>query len=115
MSAPVFALSLRLWHPTQRAEGVISTLQLPIRFYHSVGDARRTPKGAPLEGTYEETYCCFRLEEKMRARLEQCISRWCKSLRQHHDFLGIFVQSGGKIEFYVSVFLEGDRGFELDN
>ena len=115
MSALLFTMSFRVWHPTRAASDVISVLNLPVWFAHSVGEPRRTPKGAPLAGVYGETYCCFLLQEKTRDRLDKCVARWCELLQTHDDFLQDFRHTGGKIEFYVSIFLDDDRGFELNN
>ena len=115
MSAPVFTLSLRLWHSTQRADDIIAALQLPPRFYHSVGSDRQTPKGTPLDGIYEETYCCFLLEKKMRGHLDEYLEHWCEYLEKFTEFLNDFLRTNGKLEFYASIFLDGDKGFEIKN
>jgi hypothetical protein len=115
MSAPTFSMSLRVWHPKRSADEILRVVRLPIRFHHTVGDPRKTPKGTPLEGIYKETYCCFELEKKTREYPERRITHWCQVIEAHSEFLADLVQTGGKAEFYVSVFLDGDRGFELDN
>jgi hypothetical protein len=85
------------------------------KFSNSVGELRRTPDGTLLEGSHEQTYVSFPLLRKSRERLADEVPRLCAELDALGSILLDFKSTGGKLEFYVSVFL-GDRdgGFELD-
>jgi hypothetical protein len=67
-----------------------------------------------LNGIHSETYCCFLLKNKTRSRLDNEIIHSCEYLEQRADFVKDFARSGGTIEFYASIFLDGDGGFEVD-
>jgi hypothetical protein len=115
MSSPVSNISLRFWHPTLPAIDIISEIDLPVKFNNSVGQQRRTPNGQPLEGTYQQTYCCFVLKTKTSRHLDTEFASGCEYLETRASFIQTFLQTGGTLEFYVSIFLDGDRSFELGN
>jgi hypothetical protein len=108
-------ISLRLWHPTLSAAAIISEFDLKIRFSNSVNEHRKTPTGIPLDGVYKETYCCFQWKEKRLGRLDRDMISGCEYLEKHLVFLQEFLRTGGRLEFYVGIFLQGDSGFEIDN
>ena len=110
------SISLRLTHPNSlSAAAIISEFDLKIRISHTVNEHRRTPKGTPLEGVYKETYCCFELKEKGLGRLDRDLASGCGYLEKHPTFLQEFLRTGGTVDFYIGIFLEGDGGFEIDN
>lgn len=114
MSSPVSNISLRMWHPTFAANEIISEMKLHAKFSNSVGEQRRTPTGTPLEGVYKETYCSFSLKNKTSNHLNKELLAECDHLDQHAGFLRSFLHTGGRLEFYISIFLDGDRGFEIN-
>jgi hypothetical protein len=115
MSSPVSNISIRLWHPTLPAIDIISELALQVKFSNSVGQKKKTPKGEQLEGIYQETYCCFLFRTKTTEHLHKEFAAGCEHLEARASFMDNFLRTGGRLEFYVSIFLDGDRGFELDN
>ena len=57
----LFSVDLRFRHPFGSPTDITDALQiLPDRSW-TVGEARRTPKGAPLKGAYKESYWFARL------------------------------------------------------
>lgn len=115
MSKPLSSIALRLWHPTLAAADIVSEVGLEAEFSNTVGQQRRTPKGQILEGVYRETYCCFKIKEKAPGHLNEDLAPWCEFLEKHLIFLREFLRTDGRLEFYIGMFLDGDRGFELDN
>lgn len=114
MSAPISSISLRLCHPTLPHSDIVREIGMKAEFSHTVGQQRRTPKGRLLEGLYRETYCCFKIKKKGASHLDDDLRPWCDFLEKHAIFLQVFLETGGRLEFYISIFLDGDRGFELD-
>jgi hypothetical protein len=55
------------------------------------------------------------LKKKGKGRLDSDLISWCEYLEKRVIFFQKLARTGGKIEFYVSVFLDGDRGFEFNN
>ena len=115
MNGLQFSLSLRLWHPTFHAANLTAEFDLEVEVSHDIKERRRTPKGTILDGVYSETYCCFSLKKNSEGRLGSDLNVWCEYLERHASFLREFVHTGGRLEFYVSIFLDGDRGFEIKN
>jgi hypothetical protein len=115
MSDLLFSLSLRLWHPTLAAVDLTSRFDLEVEVSHSVNERRRTPKGTLLDGVYPQTYCCLSLKKSGKSRLDRHLNSWCEYLEKRISFLREFVRTGGKLEFYVSIFLDGDKGFEVNS
>lgn len=115
MSKILINVSLRVWHPTVRADEIAAKLGLKPRFAHNVGEGRVTPAGNALEGSYEKSYVSMPLARKVEAEIDEELMRWCVFLEGHADSLRGLRETGGKLEFYVSAFLAGLGGFELDN
>jgi hypothetical protein len=115
MSQLNFNLSFRVCHPSVRAETICSQLAMTPRFSHSVGDQRKTPKGTLLEGRYDQTYVMFPLAKKKGEWLDHELLRWCAELDRLAPDLLALKNTGGTLDFCVSISLENrDGGFELD-
>ena len=114
MSEPHFTISLRIWHPTYTSESIIGAIGLATRFANSVGRPRVTPTGASLEGIYEETYCTFRLKEKIDGYFVDGIRNLAPALEKFGAYLKEIRGSGGRAELYIGVFVAGTSGFTLD-
>lgn len=54
-------VSFRLRHPTLDLADIAKAVGLPIARIWTAGKDRRTPKGDPLEGVYQDSYCAFRV------------------------------------------------------
>lgn len=50
-----FDVELFIVHPTMDPAEISAALGLDAKFAHSVGDQRKTPRGTPLPGTYQDT------------------------------------------------------------
>lgn len=113
MSKLLSNISLRVWHPHMTAEHVSTQLGLTPEYLRSIGEPRAAPNGRLLGGINEQTYVWFRLIYKERvelgARLESCYV----DLQQRHAFIQEIGETGGEVEFYVSVFLREIGGFRI--
>jgi hypothetical protein len=115
MSKILINVSLRVWHPTMRGSTIAEKLDFAPKFVHNVGERRVTPAGNMLEGNHENSYVAMPLVRKVEVELDEELVRWCSILEKHVAFLHELKDTGGKLEFYVSAFLSGLGGFELDN
>lgn len=107
-------VSIRAWHPQMSATHVSSHLGLDPEYFTSIGDPRAAPNGRLLGGVNEQTYVCARLVYKECVELGAQLSDCYEDLRERHAFIHEIVESGGEVEFYVSIFLKGLGGFCLD-
>jgi hypothetical protein len=64
---------------------IVLEIGLEAEFSHTVGQQRRTPKGQLLEGTYGETYCCFKIKKKKASHLDDDLRPWCDSWKNIHS------------------------------
>ncbi|HGK7303256.1 TPA: hypothetical protein ACJ509_001104 [Stenotrophomonas maltophilia] len=104
-------ISLRFWHPTMSAAEIQTRIGLQSRFSRSVGDVRSKSSGDAIQ---DHTYVSMPLVRKVRVELDQELMRWCRAFEGNADFMSTVVSTGGRVEFYVSVFVDGLGGFEID-
>jgi hypothetical protein len=104
-----------VWHPTLPHDSISDRIGLPERFAHTAGDARTSPSGSPLGGVYEDTYVSMQMVRKKTVELGDEIESCYSIIEVHSDFIKSIVDTGGKVEFYVSAFLNDLGGFELDS
>jgi hypothetical protein len=110
-----FRVSLRVFHPTMAADDIAAELRLQPKFSHSVGRPRVNPKGMRLEGQYDRTYVSFSLEQQTASTLEETLERAVDGPLAHaDDFITKVVSSGGRIEFFIGLFCEGNSGIVLE-
>ncbi len=112
-----YSISLRVHHPSMDPSDATAEFGLqPIRQWQA-GDARSTPTGRPLEGTYSGTYWCTDLcanVESSSEGLEAALLRHSSRLSPHQAFISHVLASGGKVELYVGVFGPASFGFEFE-
>lgn len=100
--------SLRFFDSTLDANLLAKDLALTPSVVHLKGQKRTTPKGAPLEGTYDRNYCVFPLDVEgqtlLSDYLEVFASRFEPNKTLFHEVRG----TNGRVELYVSL-LEADR------
>jgi hypothetical protein len=80
-----------------------------VREYRA-GDKRVTPKGTPLESVYSTSYCSFNLAPKDKERLGQALDRFCNELLPHQGFFHKIRIAGGRVEFFIGWYSEGNTG-----
>lgn len=114
MSQLLSNISVRVWHPHMSAAHVLSRLGLEPEYFRSIGEPRAAPNGRLLGGVNEQTYVCARLVYKEVVELGVRLDACYEDLRERHAFIQEIVETGGEIEFYVSIFLKGLGGFRLD-
>ena len=108
-----YELSLRARHPTRIAADIESALTLKAWVTNTVSEARRTPKGNPLEGINRETRCSFELSKGDDQSLLEEIAEWNLRFLDKKAFFEEFAASGGKMEYFLGLFLDGNSGFDL--
>lgn len=111
MTDEAFVISLRIAHPSVTQEAIASSLGMSPYIAHSVGTARTTPKGRPLDGIYKETYCSFNLVSKQPGYFIDGIRALLPLIDPHKKYFRELRDTGGRVELYVGVFLEESSGF----
>jgi len=109
-----YSISLRAWHPSIDPGIITSAFGIrPVRALRA-GDARSTPKGAPLEGHYKETYWYTDVVPHEEGASEVCgledrLASLAESLSKHSEFISTLRAGGGRAELFIGLY--GDRNF----
>jgi hypothetical protein len=109
-----FSLSLRVFHPTVTPQFIEAGLGLKAQVAHAAGKNRVTASGKTLPTISPDTRCSFLLGEGDDRILPDAINKWNAFLEAKRDFLGQLRSSGGRIEYFIGLFLDPNGGFELD-
>ena len=87
----------------------------PFRMWRA-GDPRTTPKNTPLEGTWRDTYWTADVfKDKCPDRtLAAAIFGLAERFSPSKSFFAKICSEGGRVEFYVGWFIDGNRGDVFD-
>lgn len=109
-----FDLSFRVRHPYMNSEEICAQLGMVAKYQWTAGKQRKTPKGTLLEGVYNESYCSFDIDHDDNAGLTDLIRSNSQSLEAHKKFLDFLCSTGGKLEYFIGWYSEGNSGEEFD-
>lgn len=110
-----YKVSLRVFHPTRRAEEIATNVGLKGHILQSVGEPRKAPKGEKLNGIYDRTYVTFNLEETHKEGVVELLRKTLEvTLVGKTPYLSELVETGGKVEFFVGMFGDENIGLEID-
>ena len=109
-----YYVSFRATHPTLDPAEIAGQLGLEAKVSWAAGAPRKTPKGTPLGGLREESYCAFTIGSSDDGALAECLEAAVARLRHAGDFLREIRATGGSLMFYVSWFTDGDTGEVFD-
>jgi hypothetical protein len=76
----------------------------------TVGRRRETPKGFPLNGVNESTYCFFRLEHPEGIQLVDFIDVYSDELYRHKGFFEELRSTGGSLEYFIGWYSDRNSG-----
>src|SRR5215831_21088118 len=116
-----FNLSLRIKHPERDLSDLyekLSTVSMlkPKRIWKA-GDARMTQDGRTLEGKYTESYCYFSVFDEPRESnvdsLSSAMERVTDVLLPYKADFDSHTSSGGKLEFFVGLYVNANSGEEF--
>lgn len=113
MTNELLILSIRLWHPTISAESIISSIGCHPEVIQRAGEQKKTKKGSPLEGFYEQTYIAFEYLREPDSNLSSAIVKANKYLSSIKSFIFQFIASGGRIDYYISIVSQTWFAFEI--
>jgi hypothetical protein len=109
-----FSLSLRVFHPSVTPEVIQAELGLKARIANSAGKNRVTASGKVLPTISSETYCSFLLAEGDDRILMTTIDEWSEILAKTREFLTELRSTGGRVEYFLGLFIDSNGGFGLD-
>ena len=80
-----------------------------------IGEPRTTPKGDPLPGVYDCSYCYFKFPHQENEQLHETLDRICDTMEPHLNLFRRIRNAGGKIECFVMWVSIGDTGETFSN
>ncbi len=105
-----YKVSLRLEHPSIDPEQISEKLSMPPDISWKAGSRRISPKGKPLEGVYEKTYWSCALEHPAGLGLADFLANFTAGLATHKPFFKWIRTGGGRSEYFVGWFSNGNSG-----
>jgi len=110
-----FIISLRAKHPKDDLAFMTEVFGKQPNVSWVAGEERKTPKGTSIGGTRSNSYWVTRLTEEETDseawQLEDYLEQIYKEISPKIELLASFLESGGRLELYVSLF--GARNFGL--
>lgn len=101
------SISFQVKHPMDKLDDVGKVLNiLPFRAWN-VGDVRKTPKGKALDGYYQYSYSCIRIQSIDNADASALIERFLEKVEESREYWNSLFLSGG--EFKLIVFNQEDK------
>ena len=111
----VTGISLRLRHSERRDLGaLLKGWGYEVGRAWRAGDPRMTPKGAPLGGSWPESYAYARLRLPISGTLSAGLSAILDDLGPVKLDLQTFAQGGGRAELFVGWLFYNNSGDTLD-
>lgn len=110
-----YKISLRIWHPSMDPADISARLSLVPTFQWKAGQARQSPKGAPLKGFYKETYCSYAITSDQYSALSESLRALLTDLTPQKDFLHEVRSTGGRIECFIGWFSGSNSGEIFDH
>jgi hypothetical protein len=109
-----FDIALFIVHPTLDPAEISAALGLDAKSSHRVGDQRKTPKGTPLVGTYQDTrWRHSRRHDTPDQWFADKLAELIDCLEPHREFLKKLRATGGKASVIVQFLGDGYFGDEI--
>lgn len=109
-----FAVSLRVFSKSVDLTKITAQLGLEPKWKRKIGERRTTPKGTPLDGVYDFSYCSFSLTRRGEEELHEMLNRTADELLPHKDIFCRIRAEGGRTEFFVGWYSTGNTGDEFN-
>ncbi|MHA6903609.1 hypothetical protein ACEQ38_23580 [Ralstonia syzygii subsp. celebesensis] len=110
-----YAVSLRFFSKTVDLGDVCSQLKLSPKWLNKMGEPRVSPKGTPLGGVYDCSYCSVGLEPHEAEELHETLERVAVGLMQYKNVFQAIRRDGGRAEFFIGWYSTGNTGDTFDS
>ena len=109
-----YDVSFRVRHPSMDPDLICSTLGLEAKSKWKAGSERKTPKGKPLLGKYEFSFCTFSLKHPKDIHIADFLKFYNKKLNKQKYFLNSVRVSGGSLEYFIGWYTNENCGEVFD-
>jgi hypothetical protein len=103
-----FSISLSIRHPNIDPAEISSAVHLTPKGATRAGAPRTTPKGNPLEGTYDFSHWTHDFDVGKASELGIVLEQLIARLQAHELFFHRIVEDGGAVELFCGVFADGN-------
>ncbi|KAB8194410.1 DUF4279 domain-containing protein [Lysobacter maris] len=112
-----YQLSLRISHPSIAADMIGQELGLVPLHAYTAGDEKRTPKGTAIRGKPRKmTFWVSKIADTdASTSLEDALLTLTRKLATRQAFLAELVASGGRVEYFVGLFVDRCAGVEISS
>jgi hypothetical protein len=110
-----YSVSFRVHHPSADPAAIAEALEWSPQWAWKAGQPRRDGAKKPLPGKYSKSYCSFDLTTSRKLPLGKLLRRALNRLQDKRIFLRDLVDSGGRLEFLVAIYVTKATGDELDS
>ncbi|MBI4996094.1 MAG: hypothetical protein HZC22_04190 [Rhodocyclales bacterium] len=100
-----YAVSLRIWHPSENPSGFSAALGLEPRCIDVAGQPR-VRKGKVLEFVPKESYWTHEFDIDIEQDIEDYLLLKANALACHKDFFANICGTGGRAEFFIGLYVE---------
>lgn len=109
-----YSVSFRVHHPSADPVAIADALEWRPQWTWKAGQPRKDGAGRPLSGTYSKSYCTFDLEVPENESLGAFLGRAVEYLGKRRGLLRELTETGGRLEFWVAIYVTKATGDELD-
>jgi hypothetical protein len=111
-----FKVSLRIVHPEMDPNEISKVLGLRAKYSWKAHTQKKTPKGQPLEGLYDASYCSFDLENSNGIELSDFIKLCNIKFSSYKSFFNQIYSTGGELEYFIGWYSDENSGeiFDLE-
>ncbi|MET0321936.1 MAG: DUF4279 domain-containing protein [Duganella sp.] len=118
MTAYQYVISLRIWHPDMPQEEFSRIIGIRPKYSWTVGSPRFSPKGKPLGGFRKSSYWSAALTPETALsennEIEPALDAQIVRFAQQADFFNRVRSEGGKAEFFVGLFSDGNIVVDIE-
>jgi Domain of unknown function (DUF4279) len=115
MDQSLCSVSLAVFHPSLKADAIVSAVGLTPGRTRSVSEGRRDGAGRPLAGTYKESYCVFPLEPAPAGHLADVLERLVRHLERRFNASFPTADGCGRLQVWVYFYVTDISATVLDN
>lgn len=108
-----YTVSLQITHPTAPVSELAGGFPWPMTSGWTAGEPRITPVGRELGGVRSESYCSLKIAQGDDGELTACLSRAVAVIQANGRHWEELRRTGGRLNFYVFWYPNGDTGAVL--
>ena len=105
MHTYTYAVSLRIWHPTENPSAFSTALELEPRCIDVAGKPR-VRKGRALEFVPKESYWIHEFDTDIDQDVEDYLLVKVNALARHKEFFAKICSTGGRAEFFIGFYVD---------